>query len=266
MEAHRLQQYGQMIITDAYPILLLLSETSEAEFLPLQWVENVATEFTTLLALIDEIWITAKNEYVRNRIISGINLKCEFSRSAVDISIPQPVQKTGARKRGRPKKQVDPMVLHEAFQRGRRISTTVLAGILGIDRKTLQARKKELGIDSAFDDISDEDLDNLVREYHKENPAGGRSYIIGHLRAKHSLRIQRHRVIDSINRIDKLGQGLRSRVGKKRPLRTYAVPRPNALWHIDGHHKLIAWGIVLHGVADGYTRKVRGLFDSISKS
>jgi hypothetical protein len=28
--------------------------------------------------------------------------------------------------------------------------------------------------------------------------------------------------------------------------------RPNSLWHLDGHHKLIMWGIVIHGVIDGY--------------
>ncbi|KAI5982901.1 hypothetical protein EDC04DRAFT_2616344 [Pisolithus marmoratus] len=28
--------------------------------------------------------------------------------------------------------------------------------------------------------------------------------------------------------------------------------RPNALWHMDGHHKLIRWGIVIHGIVDGY--------------
>jgi hypothetical protein len=50
---------------------------------------------------------------------------------------------------------------------------------------------------------------------------------------------------------------MRRQVGKKISRQKYTVPRPNALWHIDGHHKLIAWGIVIHGVADGYTRKVR---------
>ncbi|KAE9382610.1 hypothetical protein BT96DRAFT_778281, partial [Gymnopus androsaceus JB14] len=37
------------------------------------------------------------------------------------------------------------------------------------------------------------------------------------------------------------------------------VSRPNALWHIDGHHKLIMWGFVIHGVVDGYSRIVPGL-------
>ena len=63
-EAHHLQQYGQSIVVDAYPILLLLTESAQSESLPLDWVENIATEFTTLLTLIDERWMSAKDEYV----------------------------------------------------------------------------------------------------------------------------------------------------------------------------------------------------------
>ena len=29
---------------------------------------------------------------------------------------------------------------------------------------------------------------------------------------------------------------------------------PNALWHIDGYHKLIRWRLVIHGGIDGYSR------------
>ncbi|KIO17819.1 hypothetical protein M407DRAFT_49449, partial [Tulasnella calospora MUT 4182] len=38
--------------------------------------------------------------------------------------------------------------------------------------------------------------------------------------------------------------------------RSYYVPFPNSLWHIDGHHKLIRWKIVTHGGVDGKTRVV----------
>lgn len=65
VEAHRLQQYGRSIIAEAGPILLLLTETAESESLPLEWVENIATEFTTLLSLVDERWMSAKHEYVK---------------------------------------------------------------------------------------------------------------------------------------------------------------------------------------------------------
>ena len=36
----------------------------------------------------------------------------------------------------------------------------------------------------------------------------------------------------------------------------YRNPRPNAVWHLDGYHKLGPWGIVIHGITDGYDRLV----------
>jgi hypothetical protein len=68
VEAHRLQHYGQAIVEDAFPLLLLLSETADAESIPLEWIENVATEFTALLALVDEAWMSAKDEYVQKHV------------------------------------------------------------------------------------------------------------------------------------------------------------------------------------------------------
>ena len=38
--------------------------------------------------------------------------------------------------------------------------------------------------------------------------------------------------------------------------RTYSVPGPNALWHIDGHHSLIRWRMVIHGAIDDYSRLI----------
>ena len=40
------------------------------------------------------------------------------------------------------------------------------------------------------------------------------------------------------------------------PRYQYDVPGPNALWHIDGLHKLIRWEFVVHGGIDGYSRLV----------
>jgi hypothetical protein len=114
---------------------------------------------------------------------------------------------------------------------------------------------QEMNIDSGYDEISDKELDNLVRQYRQENPGGGRAYIIRRLRAAHSLHVQCHCVIASMTSIDRLGQGLREQVGKKKERTHYHVPRPNHLWHFDGHHKMITWGIVIHVVADGYCVK-----------
>lgn len=38
--------------------------------------------------------------------------------------------------------------------------------------------------------------------------------------------------------------------------RHYSVPWINALWHMDGHHKLGPWKIPIHGAIDGYSRMV----------
>ncbi|KAJ6450136.1 hypothetical protein C8R47DRAFT_918967, partial [Mycena vitilis] len=63
------------------------------------------------------------------------------------------------------------------------------------------------------------------------------------------LRVQKERTRLSLKRVDALGQALRTRLAIQR--RRYTVPRPNYLWHCDGHHKLIWWGIVIHGFIDG---------------
>lgn len=38
--------------------------------------------------------------------------------------------------------------------------------------------------------------------------------------------------------------------------RVYHVDGPNAVWHIDGNHKLIRWRMVVHGGIDGYSQLV----------
>jgi hypothetical protein len=51
-----------------------------------------------------------------------------------------------------------------------------------------------------------------------------------------------------------------TRVGSLAPKRVtrrvYRVPWINSLWHIDGHHKLIRWKIVIHGGIDRFSRMV----------
>jgi len=84
LKAHRLQQYRQAIIVDAYPLLLLLMETAESETLPLEWIEDVASEFTALLALINERWISTEREYVE-RIMAGINFKFRFTDQLMSL-------------------------------------------------------------------------------------------------------------------------------------------------------------------------------------
>ena len=156
--------------------------------------------------------------------------------------------------RGRPKKIVDIDFLKEAMSDSRQIACAELARSLGIHRNTLRLFMHRHGIKCKYSDISDNDLDSLVTEFKRRRPESGVRYIVGFLR-NNGIRVQYLWVIHSLRRIDRLGQVLRDRRVKVK--RKYHVTRPNALWHIDGHHKLIRWGIVIHGFIDGFCRTVR---------
>lgn len=116
---------------------------------------------------------------------------------------------------------------------------------------------QELGVRKTFDQLSDNELDDLTREYKVRKPNSGLRYLRGHFR-RYGVRVQKERARMSLKRVDALGQALRTRLAIKR--RRYTVPRPNYLWHCDGHHKLIWWGVVIHGFIDGYCRTVPHIY------
>ena len=74
--------------------------------------------------------------------------------------------------------------------------------------------------------------------------------IKGHLESI-GIHIQRERVRAAIHSIR--GKGTTSRQIHRR---SYSVPSPNSLWHIDGNHKLVKWQLVIHGGIDGYSRLI----------
>lgn len=155
---------------------------------------------------------------------------------------------------GQPQKIINQAFLSEAFRPGWNISISKIADTIGINRKTLRKQMKVQGIEQTpFSTILDEDLDSLVKEHKAKHPNTGIRYIRGSLRTK-NLRVQRHRIISSLGRVDMVTKVLRCNQGIKR--RDYYSPRPNAMWHLDGHHKLGPWGIVIHGISDGYDRVV----------
>lgn len=90
-------------------------------------------------------------------------------------------------------------------------------------------------------------------ELHHLHPNEGLSMITGHLRASRII-VQRERVIKAMRQIDPVVRSLRW--GALVHRRRYTVPGANSLWHIDGHHSLIRWGLVVHGCIDGFSRVV----------
>jgi hypothetical protein len=167
------------------------------------------------------------------------------------------IQRSG--KRGRPRKVISQAFLKEAFRPGRNISVSKLASSLPIHRNTLKAYMSSYKIKrQPFSTISDSSLDGIVKRYKDLHPNTGIRYLRGYLFQK-GMRVQRQRIIGSLNRVDNVAKVvLRNKIIKRKE---YKSSRPNTLWHVDGHHKLGPWGIVIHGLTDGYDRLV-----SVSKA
>jgi hypothetical protein len=120
---------------------------------------------------------------------------------------------------------------------------------MGIHHNTLCSYLKQNGVSYKYNEISDADLDNAVWEFRQTKPNSGVRYLTGHLQQL-GFWVQQQWITSSIHRVDPLGTVLRQCTMIQR--RQHKVSCPNALWHMDGHHKLIRWGIVIHSIIDGY--------------
>uniref|UniRef100_A0A7M5XKU5 Integrase catalytic domain-containing protein n=2 Tax=Clytia hemisphaerica TaxID=252671 RepID=A0A7M5XKU5_9CNID len=133
-----------------------------------------------------------------------------------------------------------------------------IARIFCVNAQTIRRRMREFNIDEDFKrytDISDENLDSIVREITLSFPSTGIRNMKGFL-ASMDIRVTWERVRSSMWRTDP--EGILNRSIHRRLIhrRVYSVPGALALWHIDGNHKLIRWGLVIHGGIDGYSRKI----------
>ena len=102
--------------------------------------------------------------------------------------------------------------------------------------------------------MSDAELDEIIIKYNSNHgQATGYNLICGHFKSI-GLRIQRRRIRERLAKLDPNNTALRWGVVVSR--RKYEVPWPNSLWHIDGHHSLIRWKLVIHGCIDGFSRRI----------
>lgn len=173
-------------------------------------------------------------------------------RSSVSKVAAITTEKTG--KRGRPRKVISEALLREAFKPGRNISVSKLASSLPVHRNTVKNYMLHYKITRhPFSTISNSALDTIIRGYKDNRPNTGIRYIRGFL-FNQGIRVQRERIVASLRRVDDVAGVFRRNNTIKR--REYKSSRPNALWHVDGHHKLGPWGVVIHGFTDGYDRVV----------
>lgn len=176
-------------------------------------------------------------------------------RSSKNYSVPELVSVEHTRRRGRPRKLISEEVIRGALER--RMPLSALARTLKVDHKTLRTRMEELGLSPPeYTPIPDHELDAIISEFLASHPQAGRRFAMGHLRGNCQIHIPYRRLIASLSRVNKVRNELRKQATAQKSHPVYQVKRPHALWHIDGHHKLITWGIVIHGMVDGFSRKV----------
>lgn len=104
-----------------------------------------------------------------------------------------------------------------------------------------------------YSQLSNADLDDLITQFKKQQPELRIWYIVGFLQ-QYGVHVQHHHIVQSLHCIDHLGQVLHNHQVKCRC--QYCVKHSNALWHLGSHHKLIKWGIIIHGVIDEFCRMV----------
>ncbi|KAJ4936277.1 hypothetical protein JOQ06_000876 [Pogonophryne albipinna] len=86
-------------------------------------------------------------------------------------------------------------------------------------------------------------------------PHAGYRLVKGTLQSR-GFRVQWERVRASMHRVDTEGILFRMNQLGCVVRRTYSVPGPKSLMHIDTNHKLIRYNIVIFGGFDGFSRKI----------
>ena len=115
-----------------------------------------------------------------------------------------------------------------------------IAALLHVGEATVRRRLHEYGLSTSvvFTPLSDEELDEVVKDVKRDFVQSGYRMVVGVLRSR-GLKIQERRVMESLRRVDTEGVLMRSLQLRLINRREYKVYGPNALWHIDTNHKLI---------------------------
>ena len=137
------------------------------------------------------------------------------------------------------------------FLKGLNYSWTKISDILEISRSTLYRRLQEFNIDPrAFTEISQSELDELLKTIKSTNPNCGKVMIQGSL-IHRGIKIPRDMLRAAIHRVDHENTVQRQTSVINR--RVYCAPHPNAVCHLDDNHKMICWRLVTHAGIDGFS-------------
>ena len=149
-----------------------------------------------------------------------------------------PKEKTG--NNGRPRYIIMKEQLEFYIENG--FTVPSISKMIRVSPKTVRRRLKKfrLSMQGAYTQISNDELDAVIKEILGKNPNCGYRRMLGFLLAK-KVRVSERRTREAMHRVDPEGILLGALQLTIVNRREYKVPGVLALWHIDGHHKLIRW-------------------------
>lgn len=145
--------------------------------------------------------------------------------------------------RGQPKLVISKECLQNLIDM--QLSIPCVAKLLGVCKRTVYRRMREYGLSvtGSYSNLTDEELDNLVRSVKLKMPHIGYRMMKGELQAM-GHRVRWDQVSASMHRVD--SAGILERMARLGCVarRTYSVKGPHSLVHVDTNHKLIRYVFV----------------------
>ena len=154
----------------------------------------------------------------------------------------------------RPRAPIEEERLRFLFESGFRIND--IGALFGCCQRTTERRLCEFHLSPCnYSAMTDTQLDEAVQCITSLHPrCGEKTPVNGRLRSQGVL--SREKGSESLRRVDPIGVELRAWYNLHRRVYHNIIQSPNALWHLDGYHKLIRWRFVVHGGIDGYSRLI----------
>ena len=178
-----------------------------------------------------------------NRLTQQHSEATEYVRAAMQVirQVVQevhPVSEHFHAGRGRPRLVLSCGQLESLIQAN--FTVPQITHMLAISVSTIRRRMDDynLAIRATYSNISNEELHQLVLEITNQFPACGSKQMASNLLSC-GFRVQQARICQALRRVDPDGVVMRKFMVMHR--RSYSVPAPLSLYHIDGNHKLIRY-------------------------
>ena len=125
-------------------------------------------------------------------------------------------------------------------------SVPKIARMISVSKSSVRRRMRKFGLTmkNCYANIDDDNLDKTIKELISRFPSSGYRRMDG-LLTSNELKVPERRIRESMKRVDPEGVLIRNLQLTLIHRREYKVPGILSLWHIDGHHKLIRYSILL---------------------